>query len=228
MTRQLLPASGYTENPVTEVTSTVVGLVEFLEIDLPSGTLYLTNAPRSYTWGGNTYTPITTTGAPYGSMVNYNESTDGIPRPMTLELSGADMTLVPNLVNNNIQWVKIVWSIGLLDTNNNLLNGTPVFSAPFFLGDCTITKGNGTATITINCESLLADMKNRYSGMLQTVQDQQTRFPGDMFFTFTESLVYTWIYWNQNGPMQIGSGGGALGGGGNKGGGGVGTHTRPF
>lgn len=205
MTRQLLPASGYTENPITEVTSTVVGLVEFLEIDLPSGNIYLTNAPGSYTWGGNTYTPITTTGAPYGSMVNYNESTDGIPRPMTLELSGADMTLINNLVGNNIQWSKIVWSLGLIDNQNNLMNGTPMMSAPFYLGDCTITKGAGKATVTINCESLLSDMQRRNSGMLQTVQDQEQRFPGDTFMSFTESLMFTWVFWNQQGPVHIGT-----------------------
>ncbi|MDE2101228.1 MAG: hypothetical protein KGL39_28540 [Patescibacteria group bacterium] len=212
MSRELLPLSGYTQEPSAVVVGSVVGLVEFLEIDLPSGNVYLTNAPMPYTWGGNTYNPTTTTGAPYGSMINYNESTDGTPRPMSLQLSGADPTLVSNLVSNNIQWCKVVWSLGLIDSANNLINGTPMMSQPWYIGDCTITKGNGKASVLINCESLLADMKDRNSGMLQTVQDQQQRFAGDTFFTFAESLMYQWIYWNQQGPMQIGAFG--MGGGG--------------
>lgn len=215
MTRQLLPVSGYSTNPSTEVTSNAVGIIEFLEIDLPTGPVYLTNAPASYTWGAHTYAPITTTGAPYGSMINYNESTDGIPRPMTLTLSGVDQTLINNLVGNDVQWVPIIWSMGLIDRNNALLNGTPFFTSYQYLGNCTITLGENTGTITIDAENLLADMQGRNSGMFQTVQDQQSRgasgnttFSTDSFFSFAESIMWMWIYWGQLGPMQVGGGSG--------------------
>ena len=215
MTRQLLPVSGYSVNPATEVAATVIGIVEFLEIDLPTGTLYLTNANRSYTWGGNTYTPTTSSGLPFGTMANYNEGTDGVPRPMQLTLSGCDQTVIGNLVGNNITWAKIVWSFGLLDSNYNLLNSTAVFTAPLFLGDCTIAIAKNTGTITINAENLLADLQNRQSGMLQTVQDQQSRgasgntsFSTDTFYEYCASLMYTFMYWGMRGPSQFGIGGG--------------------
>lgn len=211
MSRVLLPASGYSTNPATEVGSNIVGIVEFLEIDLPSGTLYLTSGPGSYTWGDNTYTPVTATGMPYGMMSNMNEATDGVPRPMSLTLSGVDSTLISNLVNYNVQWVPIIWSVGLLDNQNNLLNSTAAFSVPMFLGDVTITQSANKGSITINAESMLADLQNRHSGMLQTVADQQSRGPSgndtfstDTFYEFAASLTYVWIYWGMQGPAQIG------------------------
>ncbi|MGA9851836.1 MAG: hypothetical protein WBR15_02775 [Gammaproteobacteria bacterium] len=211
MTRALLPASGYTVDPATEVAATVVGIVEFLEIDLPTGNLYLTNAHKSYTWGGNTYNPVTSTGMPFGSITNYNEGTDGVPRPMTLMLSGCDQTVIDNLSGtNNVQWVNIVWSLGFLDSNHDLVNSTPFFSTPMFLGDCTISLGKNTGTITINAENLLADLQNRQSGMLQTVQDQQARgaadnttFSTDTFYEYVASLTYTYTYWGMQGPSQF-------------------------
>jgi len=229
MSRTLLPTSGYTIAPSTEVAAAIVGIVEFLEIDLPTGTLFLTSAPRSYTWGGNTYTPATATGMPYGVMSNYNEGVDGVPRPMVLTLSGVDQTTINNLVGNNVQWINIVWSIGLLDSNYNLLNGTAVFSTPLFLGDCTISLSQNKGTIVINAENLLADLQSRSSGCLQTVQDQQNRgasgnttFSKDTFYEFCASLTYTFIYWGMQGPSQLAIGGG----GGSRGGGGAGTLLK--
>lgn len=213
MTRQLLPVSGYATNPSTEVQATVVGVVEFLEIDLPTGTLYLTNAHRAYTWGGNTYTPANVSGMPFGAISNYNEGTDGVPRPMRLSLSGCDQTVIGNLAGNNIQWVKMVWSLGFMDTNGNLVNGTPFFTTPLFLGDCSITLGKNTGTLTINAENLLADLQNRQSGCLHTMQDQQQRgisgnttFSVDTFYSYCASLTYTFVYWGMIGPGRMGIG----------------------
>ncbi|MGA9855753.1 MAG: hypothetical protein WBR29_10800 [Gammaproteobacteria bacterium] len=233
MTRQLLPVSGYSTNPATEVTTEVVGIVEFIEIDLPTGNLYLTNAHQSYTFGGNTYTPVTASGMPFGSINNYNECTDGVPRPMVLTLSGVDPTVIGDIVGNDVGWVNIVWSVGLLDKNNELVNSTPMFSAPLFLGDCTITLGPNTGTLVINAENLLADLQNRQAGMLQTVQDQQSRggsgnttFSKDTFYEFCASLTYVFLYWGMQGPSQLAIGGGGGSGGWWKGSGG-GASTLP-
>ncbi len=212
MTRTLYPITGYTINPASEVAANILGIVEFLEIDLPTGNLYLTNAPQSYTWGGNTYTPVTASGMPFGSMANYNEGNDGVPRPMRLTLSGVDPTVIADLVGNNITWARIVWSMGLMDVNHNLVNGTPFFTAPQYLGDCSITLGKNTGSILISAENLLADLQNRESGMLQTVEDQQQRgiagntsFSADTFYTFVASLTYVWTYWGELGPSQFGA-----------------------
>ncbi len=215
MGRTLLPTTGYTILPATEVAAPIVGIVEFLEIYLPTGTLYLTSGNQSYTWGGHTYTPASATGMPYGAANNYNEGVDGVPRPMTLTLSGVDPTLIADLVGNNINWINIVWSLGLLDANNNLLNGTAMFTTNLFLGDATISLGPHTGSIVINAENLLADLQNRTSGCLQTVQDQQNRgasgntsFSKDTLYEFCASLTYTFIYWGMQGPSNLGVGGG--------------------
>lgn len=215
MTRKLLPVSGWTVNPASEVAAQVIGIVEFLEIDLPTGNLYLTNAHQAYTFGGNTYLPAATSGLPFGSVTNFNEGTDAVPRPMRITLSGVDQTQINNIVGNDITWATIVWSMGFLDKNNNLLNGTPFLSAPLFLGDCTITLGKNTGTIEINAENLLADMQKRQSGCLQTVQDQRSRgapgnstFINDTFYEYCASLTYVFTYWGMNGPSRLGIGSG--------------------
>lgn len=207
MTRQLLPVSGYTTNPSTGVQAPVVGIVEFLEIDLPTGNLYLTNAHRAYSFGGNTYTPATVSGVPFGAVSNYSEGTDGVPRPMRLTLSGCDQSVINSIVGNNITWIDITWSLGLLDTNHNLLNGTPFISVPMFLGDCTIKVSKNAGEISISAENLLADLQNRQSGCLQTTQDQQQRgnvFSGDSFYSYCASLDHTFIYWGMLGPSRMG------------------------
>ena len=207
MTRQLLPISGYTTNPLNEVASPVVGIVEFLEIDFPSptGNIYLTNAPQSYTWGGNTYSPTSSTGAPFASIQNYAETTDAVPHPMSLQISGVDPTIVQTLVGYNCTWIAITWSLGLMDANNNLVNGTPMFTSPLYLGDATIMLGTNKGSVNINCENLLGDLQNRQSGVLQTEADQQQRWAGDTFFKFCASLTYTFTYWNQLGPSTLGT-----------------------
>lgn len=210
MTRQLLPVSGFSVNPATEANAPVVGIVEFLEIDLPTGTLYLADAPQAYTFGGHTYTPATVSGMPFGAITNYNEGTDGVPRPMRLTLSGCDQSVIGNLAANTITWTGITWSLGFLDANHNLLNGTPFLIAPMYLGDCTIKIGKNTGEISISAENLLADLQNRQSACLQTTQDQQQRgnvFSGDTFYSYCASLEHTFIYWGMLGPSQIGVGG---------------------
>ena len=184
-----------------QATSAVVGVVEFLEIDLPSGNLYLTSAPKAYTWNGNTYSP---TNGQWGAVGNYNETVTAVPRPMSLTLSGVDQTLIGNLVGTSLQWVPIVYSLGFTDASANLLDN-PTFTAPLFFGDCTIRLTQNGGTIQISAENLLADMQNRNSGMLQTNTDQQARFAGDTFFQNIASLINKVIYWGQLGPMQIGT-----------------------
>jgi len=66
-------------------------------------------------------------------------------------------------------------------------------------------------SILINAENLLADLQNRTSGCLQTVEDQQSRgasgnstFSKDTFYTFVASLTYVFIYWGMSRPFQVG------------------------
>ncbi len=192
---------------------TTTAAVTVTDYSLSGGNIVFANAPNLAAAITAQIPPYN--GSPYGVMGNYNEGTDGIPRPMSLMLSGVDPTLIEDLVSNNVQWIKIVWSLGLLDSNYNLLNGTPVFSTPQFLGDCTISLSKNKGTISINAENLLADLQNRTSGCLQTVEDQQSRgasgnstFSKDTFYTFVASLTYVFIYWGMSRPFQIGRGGG--------------------
>jgi hypothetical protein len=191
----------------TEASSAVVGVVEFLAIALPTGTLYLTSGNRAYTFGGNTYSPAN---GQWGTIGNYNEAADSVPRPMALQLSGVDPVLIGNLIGNHIQWVPITYSLGFTDAAGELWDD-PTFIVPMFLGDCTIGLTDGGGTVAISAENLLADMQNRNSGMLQTDGDQQSRFSGDTFFANISSLINKVIFWGQIGPFQVGGEGGGGG-----------------
>src|SRR5579872_1997223 len=160
-----------------QVGSEVVGVAEFLTIAFPSGTLYLAKGDRAYTWGGNTYSAT----GQWESIGNYNESSDGAPRPMSLLISGVDATLLAAVIGAQIQWTEITYALGFTDATGALLDN-PSFIAPTFLGDCTITLGQGTGDIRITAENLLADIQNRQSGCLQTDADQKARYAGDTFY----------------------------------------------
>jgi hypothetical protein len=183
-----------------EVASAILGVVEFLAIALPTGTLYLTSGDRAYIFGGQTYQP---SNGQWGTVGNYNETADSTPRPMQIQLSGVDATLISHLVGNSVQWVQITYSLGFTDKHGTLLDN-PSFTAPMFLGDCTIALTDKGGTIAIAAENLLADLQNRNSGQLQTDADQQKRFPGDTFFQDIASVINKLIYWGQYGPNQLG------------------------
>src|SRR5579859_3659632 len=192
---------------MTQATSAVVGIVEFLSVALPTGTIYLTSGDRAYTWGGNTYQP---SNGQWGVVGNYNEAADSVPRGMQLQLSGVDPTLVADFVGNHTQWSQITYSIGFTDATHVLLDA-PTLTIPMFLGDCSIRLTDGGGLINITAENLLADLQNRNSYMLQTDADQQKRFSGDTFFQNIAGVINKMIYWGQYGPNQVGQQWGQMG-----------------
>lgn len=206
-----------------QATSAIAGLVAFLSIALPSGTLYLTDADRPYTWSGNTYSP---SNGQWGGVTNYNETADSVPRPMSIRLSGVDATLIGNIEGNNIQGVAITWSLGFTDSNGVLLD-TPSMQMSALLGDCTINVDRNSGIISISGENLLADIQNRNSNLLQTQADQENRFSGDTFFQEIAGVINKIIYWGQLGPSYLGTIGTVSGAGGGKGGG-TGSQPKQF
>lgn len=201
MTRALSPTDA------TQVTSAIVGVVEFLDIALPTGHLYLTSGHQSYTFGGHTYAPAN---GQWGTVANYNETADSVPRPMSITLSGVDSTLIGNLVGNNIQWIPITYYLGCTDATGALLD-TPSFQVTVYLGDCTITLNENAGTVSISGENPLADLQNRNSNLLLSAADQKQRFAGDTIFDNLASLINKVIYWGQIawGPSVPAIGGGS-------------------
>ncbi|MDE2103665.1 MAG: hypothetical protein KGL39_40885 [Patescibacteria group bacterium] len=172
--------------------SQMVGIVEFLSIAWPWGTDYLTSGDRAYTWGGHTYTP----NGRWGPLSNIVESADGVPHTAQMRISGVDPTTVQNAISQNICFIGITYTIGFIDSSNNLLD-SPTLSWPLFLGDANIMLGPNSGEILVTVESLLADMQNRMSGQLATMADQELRFAGDTLFFNISSIPTTIVYWGQ-------------------------------
>ena len=157
-----------------------------------SGPLLLWTGYGPLLWNGNSYT-----GA--GDFIGISEikESNGLESAgMTIELSGIPTATVSLALSEPYQnRVVRIWA-GFFDANGQIVADPKAI----FTGRAdyvTVTDAGENCRVTLSVENHLVDLM-RARARYYTHQDQQTDYPGDLFFSFVEQI--------QDKPFQWGPG----------------------
>ena len=118
-------------------------------------------------------------------------------RGINVSLSGFDPTLLPLVLNDFQVGLPVTIYFASFNTQSEFQVSNFCVAWQGRTDEPTITVSPDTATISVACESILMDM-NTPVPWRYTNQDQQLWFPGDLGFSFVNSIQSIPIYWGQN------------------------------
>lgn len=176
-------------NAATALTSDSPRVAAFAQFELDSGTQRYTTLPYTTTWNSQSWLGL-------GNLAQIDEirETESLTATgVKITLSGIPSSLVSLILSESIQSrVCTIW-FAALGSDNAVLD-TPPIEFKGFVDAPSMQIDGGSATITINCESVLADFARprvrRYNDA-----DQQAEYPGDKFFEFVPQMTEREIVW---------------------------------
>ena len=163
----------------------------FVQATLASGTLYIWSGYGSTTWNGQTWQGV-------GSLLNIStieEKATVSATGLVVTLSGIDPTLLANVLDEFEVCGPVKVFLGAFSSPGVLI-ANPICLWAGNLDVPTIDVGADTASISINCESRLIEM-NVSVDRRYTDQEQQVDTPGDLAFSFVNSIQNQPVYWGQ-------------------------------
>lgn len=182
MSRNLPPAVAAVLN------SDHVNLFYMLEMEFRTGTVYLTNLGFDVVWDGQVYTGA---GA-VGSVEEVRETSASEATGLKFSLSGIPSDMVSIALGEHVQgkWARLYtafWADGRIV-------GQPILEWAGLIDTMPISDSADSATVTVNVESRVVSFKRpnvrRYNNA-----DQQTKYPGDRFFEYVESMAEKPLVW---------------------------------
>lgn len=171
----------------TAAAAPAVGVLELIELDFTSGTLYLTTWPVDVTIGAQTYTGI---GA-VGSVGEIKESEDGLTQTLQLTLSQVNSSYLALALGNVSTYQGRGARIKLALTDSNLvIQGSPVLRFSGFMDKISIKRtGQNVGQITLECSIGGYDVRRTPTGLRMNDTQHQSRQPGELGFTYIASLI---------------------------------------
>lgn len=157
-----------------------------LQLDLDSGTQYLTSTPFDVDYGGHTYVAAQGIGT-----VEPITETAGEVQGMTYTLSGVPSSAIAGVLTEPLQGRTATLRLAVL-------SGTTVTVDPVVwqgaLDVPTIEDDGATCTIRVTAEHALLGWQQP-SGRLFSNEQQQADYSGDKFFEFAAGLADATIVW---------------------------------
>jgi hypothetical protein len=195
----------------TGSTSAVFAYIVFVELDFPSGTLYVHNGHGTYTWGGNDWLGV---GA-YGDIDVMEESVDTIPNPVKVMLSSITSEIIEAIRNDDIYDRDAKIYLGAINEDLEL-QGTPTTWVDGYMEKKELVMGSQDG-VAITIQDDAAKLRQR-NGKRFTIEEHQAEFTGDLFFEFLPFVMNAEVLWagekvrtgfqNTEGLTGGGSGGG--------------------
>ena len=165
-------------------------IINFVELDFTTGTVYVHDGIGTYTWGGNSWLGV----GNLGSISSIQEGSEVSPYSLTLTLSALDSTMSGQALQEDYYMNDVTIYMGVL-SEDDLLIDTPVQVWAGFMDVMTITAGaSGGDTISLVCESELAKF-DRSSNLKYTHANQQKKDSSDFFFEFLKDIEGIKIKW---------------------------------
>jgi len=169
----------------------------FVQATMASGTVYLWSGFGNIAWNGQTWQGV-------GSMLRIStieEKATVTASGITVTLSGIDPTLLNDVLGEFQLCGQAVVFLGAFSAPGTLI-ASPITVWSGLLDHPTIDVSGDTASISINCESRLIEM-NVSVDRRYTDQEQQLDCPGDLAFSFVNSIQDQPIYWGQTPTTSI-------------------------
>jgi len=155
--------------------------------------IFLNSTSQTFTYSSDTYQGV----GGLGTISAVEEGTDFANRPMSLELSGVDVTLVSTALNINYQNKPVTIMLGVLDDEDAFI-GTPTIIFKGKIDTMSVEIGDNSK-ISVRCTSDLADWERPSDGRY-TDEDQQARFAGDLGLQFTNQAAEKEIFFGRPTP----------------------------
>jgi hypothetical protein len=179
--------------------------IRFVELHFVSGTLYVAEGPRPYTWGGHEWLAM----GDYGGVSQLEGSTDLGIRGFTLTLSGIEPQLLASALDRtDYKGRTVVIHVGVMDDSGNLV-ATPKQRKRGWMDTAMVMADDGVGMIQMQCEAeamrLMMSNTQRFSH-----DDHHRRHPNDMIFSLMDKLRNKDVMWG--GVRLYGGGNGGAGG----------------
>ena len=167
---------------VTEIDEPLVRPVFFAEIVYESSTLRLWTGYGLKNWDGHPWD-----GAGHlAGISNVVETTEMRAEGITLSLSGIPSGYIASALGDSRQGLPVKVWFGLLDATGAVI-ADPYNSFSGRLDVPSIEDTGITATITLQCESRLVELRKK-STRRYTDSDQQEEYPGDLGMQYVASM----------------------------------------
>ncbi|ANY29810.1 hypothetical protein [Escherichia phage Greed] len=164
-----------------------VSLVLAAEIDFPSGVTRVHTGTGLVVINGQTFLGVGTLGD-VGSVTEENSTSSST---MSMALSGLDMSLVGETLNEEVIGRNVVCYIAVMNEQGNVIAANVLFEG--FITDTALKAGQQNAlsyVISNVFERWSQGLPDRY-----TDESQQRLYPGDRFFRYIAQMAERSIFW---------------------------------
>lgn len=164
-----------------------VSLVLAAEIDFPSGVTRVHTGTGVVVINGQTFLGVGTLGG-VGSVTEENSTSSST---MSMALSGLDMSLVGETLNEEVIGRNVVCYIAVMNDQGNVIAANILFEG--FITDTALQAGQQNAlsyVISNVFERWSQGLPDRY-----TDESQQRLYPGDRFFRYIAQMAERSIFW---------------------------------
>jgi len=173
----------------TALQAATVAVLTFLQIELASGTLYLTTAAHNVSWNAQTWLGM-------GRLGQIEAIKEGIESEMygvRMSLSGLPVSMISTALGEAYQGRPVkIWE-GLVSGGAIVVD--PIGPFTYRLDTMDIGLGD-TATIELTAESRLVDW-NRPRVRRYNDADQRSEYPEDRGMEFVEQMVDKELVWGR-------------------------------
>lgn len=179
--------SPFSDTLLDAMEQTNVSLVLAAEIDFPSGVTRVHTGTGVVVINGQTFLGVGTLGD-VGSVTEENSTSSST---MSMALSGLDMSLVGETLNEEVIGRNVVCYIAVMNEQGNVIAANILFEG--FITDTALQAGQQNAlsyVISNVFERWSQGLPDRY-----TDESQQRLYPGDRFFRYIAQMAERSIFW---------------------------------
>lgn len=163
-----------------------------VELQVDSGTVYVSSLNRQITWNSNNWKGI----GQLGALSAIEESMELQAVGARLSITGIPTEYVTMVLTEDYQNRPAIIRLGFMDESDVII-ANPIIIFEGFIDQMSLRLGE-FASIEVNCQNELADW-NRPNVRRYTNADQQDKHPGDLFCEFVGQTVENEIVWG-SGP----------------------------
>lgn len=168
---------------ITQIRAQQLRPVHLVEMYFSSGTVRMTDAGLSVSYGGNTYENL-------GHLLGLGEITETaeiVVSETTISLSGIDQAYIAIVLGETYIDRRVVIYKGFLDANDTLVAAVAIFDGRMDAPTIEEDPESGSCTVSVRAATYWADFERR-PGRHTNHEETQIYFPGDRFFEYVSEL----------------------------------------
>jgi len=169
----------------TEVVKSQNRPVHLVEIAFDDETLYMTDAYKAITFGGNEYIAV----GHFMGFSDIEEAAEVMVSSVTLSLSGIDQVWLSNVLNKDyIDRTVKIYTAFLDDAQTLVIDPVLIFEGRMDSPTISENPDDGRSSVSISATNAWVDF-SRKTGRHTNHEEQQIHFSGDNGFEFASEIV---------------------------------------